>query len=44
MIDLTVVFRVILQSDSEYMAGQLTAFGYGLTEVPEDADLWLINT
>ncbi|KAL0664863.1 hypothetical protein Bca4012_101701 [Brassica carinata] len=32
------------QSDSEYMAGQLTAFGYGLTEVPEDADLWLINT
>ncbi|ESQ27994.1 hypothetical protein EUTSA_v10018307mg [Eutrema salsugineum] len=32
------------QSDSEYMAGQLTAFGYALTEVPEDADLWLINT
>ncbi|CAA7052403.1 unnamed protein product [Microthlaspi erraticum] len=31
-------------SDSEYMAGQLTAFGYGLTEVPEEADLWLINT
>ncbi|VVA94997.1 unnamed protein product [Arabis nemorensis] len=32
------------QSDSEYMAGQLTAFGYALTEVPDDADLWLINT
>ncbi|CAN8235404.1 unnamed protein product [Cochlearia groenlandica] len=32
------------QSDSEYMAGQLTAFGYGLTEAPEEADLWLINT
>ncbi|KFK41624.1 hypothetical protein AALP_AA2G152000 [Arabis alpina] len=31
-------------SDSEYMAGQLTAFGYALTEVPEEADLWLINT
>jgi threonylcarbamoyladenosine tRNA methylthiotransferase CDKAL1 len=32
------------QSDSEYMAGQLSAFGYALTEVPEEADLWLINT
>lgn len=38
------VVSVIVQSDSEYMAGQLTAFGYALTEVPEDADLWLINT
>jgi threonylcarbamoyladenosine tRNA methylthiotransferase CDKAL1 len=26
------------------MAGQLSAFGYALTEVPEEADLWLINT
>ncbi|XP_020573710.1 threonylcarbamoyladenosine tRNA methylthiotransferase [Phalaenopsis equestris] len=26
------------------MAGQLSAFGYALTEIPEDADLWLINT
>lgn len=32
------------QSDSEYMAGQLSAYGYGLTEAPDIADLWLINT
>uniref|UniRef100_A0A1D1YPZ1 Threonylcarbamoyladenosine tRNA methylthiotransferase n=1 Tax=Anthurium amnicola TaxID=1678845 RepID=A0A1D1YPZ1_9ARAE len=32
------------QSDSEYMAGQLTAFGYAVIDDPEDADLWLINT
>ncbi|CAM8914682.1 unnamed protein product [Rhodiola kirilowii] len=32
------------QSDSEYMAGQLSAFGYALSENPEEADLWLINT
>ncbi|KAK7404214.1 hypothetical protein VNO78_04904 [Psophocarpus tetragonolobus] len=32
------------QSDSEYMAGQLTAFGYSLSDNPEQADLWLINT
>ncbi|PKA62532.1 CDK5RAP1-like protein [Apostasia shenzhenica] len=32
------------QSDSEYMAGQLSAFGYALTDSPEEADLWLINT
>ncbi|OWM85086.1 hypothetical protein CDL15_Pgr027873 [Punica granatum] len=32
------------QSDSEYMAGQLSAFGYSLTDTPEEADLWLINT
>ncbi|XP_022949069.1 threonylcarbamoyladenosine tRNA methylthiotransferase [Cucurbita moschata] len=32
------------QSDSEYMAGQLSAFGYLLSENPEEADLWLINT
>ncbi|KAI3431879.1 uncharacterized protein J3R85_007746 [Psidium guajava] len=32
------------QSDSEYMAGQLSAFGYCLSENPEEADLWLINT
>eukprot|EP00268_Persea_americana_P002934 TRINITY_DN10883_c0_g1_i3.p1 TRINITY_DN10883_c0_g1~~TRINITY_DN10883_c0_g1_i3.p1 ORF type:complete len:625 (+),score=114.42 TRINITY_DN10883_c0_g1_i3:196-2070(+) len=32
------------QSDSEYMAGQLSAFGYALTDDPEGADLWLINT
>lgn len=32
------------QSDSEYMAGQLSAYGYGLTDNPEEADLWLINT
>lgn len=33
-----------LQSDSEYMAGQLSAFGYSLTDQPDMADLWLINT
>ncbi|KAM1621528.1 hypothetical protein ACFX1X_020274 [Malus domestica] len=32
------------QSDSEYMAGQLSAFGYPLSDNPEEADLWLINT
>lgn len=35
---------VLCQSDSEYMAGQLSAFGYSLTDTPEEADLWLINT
>lgn len=34
----------LFQSDSEYMAGQLSAFGYALIENPEEADLWLINT
>lgn len=32
------------QSDSEYMAGQLSAFGYVLSDDPDEADLWLINT
>ncbi|XP_054813015.1 uncharacterized protein LOC129313715 isoform X2 [Prosopis cineraria] len=32
------------QSDSEYMAGQLSSFGYTLSDNPEEADLWLINT
>ncbi|KAB1204815.1 Threonylcarbamoyladenosine tRNA methylthiotransferase [Morella rubra] len=32
------------QSDSEYMAGQLSAFGYSLSDNPEEADLWLVNT
>ncbi|XP_027353619.1 threonylcarbamoyladenosine tRNA methylthiotransferase [Abrus precatorius] len=32
------------QSDSEYMAGQLSAFGYSLSDNPDEADLWLINT
>ncbi|EPS59269.1 hypothetical protein M569_15539, partial [Genlisea aurea] len=32
------------QSDSEYMAGQLSAFGYNLCENPDEADLWLVNT
>ncbi|KAH7834046.1 hypothetical protein Vadar_012187 [Vaccinium darrowii] len=32
------------QSDSEYMAGQLSAFGYALSDNPVEADLWLINT
>ncbi|XP_049344844.1 uncharacterized protein LOC125809229 isoform X1 [Solanum verrucosum] len=32
------------QSDSEYMAGQLSAFGYALSDNPDEADLWMINT
>lgn len=32
------------QSDSEYMAGQLSAFGYNMSENEDEADLWLINT
>ncbi|XP_065370478.1 threonylcarbamoyladenosine tRNA methylthiotransferase [Calliphora vicina] len=31
-------------SDSEYMAGQLAAYGYQLTESKENADLWLLNS
>lgn len=31
-------------SDSEYMAGQLSAYGYVLTDNPEEADLWLLNS
>ncbi|ONM17351.1 Methylthiotransferase [Zea mays] len=35
---------VSVLSDSEYMSGQLSAFGYAIIEEPEGADLWLINT
>ncbi|XP_055858703.1 threonylcarbamoyladenosine tRNA methylthiotransferase [Episyrphus balteatus] len=31
-------------SDSEYMAGQLAAYGYNLTNNKENADLWLLNS
>jgi len=31
-------------SDSEYMAGQLAAYGYTLTETKNEADLWLLNS
>lgn len=31
-------------SDSEYMAGQLAAYGYNLTESKDKADLWLLNS
>lgn len=31
-------------SDSEYMAGQLAAYGYNLTEDKNKADLWLLNS
>lgn len=31
-------------SDSEYMAGQLQAYGYSLVDERGDADLWLVNT
>ncbi|KAK7258260.1 hypothetical protein RIF29_32839 [Crotalaria pallida] len=32
------------QSDSEYMAGLLSSFGYSLSDNPDLSDLWLINT
>lgn len=31
-------------SDSEYMAGQLAAYGYNLTDEKHLADLWLLNS
>lgn len=31
-------------SDSEYMAGQLAAYGYSLTQEKDKADLWLLNS
>ncbi|XP_019841511.1 threonylcarbamoyladenosine tRNA methylthiotransferase isoform X2 [Bos indicus] len=31
-------------SDGEYMAGQLAAYGYKITENASDADLWLLNS
>ncbi|XP_028673117.2 threonylcarbamoyladenosine tRNA methylthiotransferase [Erpetoichthys calabaricus] len=31
-------------SDGEYMAGQLAAYGYKMTENSSEADLWLLNS
>jgi len=31
-------------SDSEYMAGQLAAYGYDVTDSRAEADLWLLNS
>lgn len=31
-------------SDSEYMAGQLAAYGYTITETKDNANLWLLNS
>uniref|UniRef100_A0A2P2I1K8 Threonylcarbamoyladenosine tRNA methylthiotransferase n=1 Tax=Hirondellea gigas TaxID=1518452 RepID=A0A2P2I1K8_9CRUS len=31
-------------SDSEYMAGQLAAYGYDIVDSSESADLWLLNS
>jgi threonylcarbamoyladenosine tRNA methylthiotransferase CDKAL1 len=31
-------------SDGEYMAGQLSAYGYTITDDPNAADLWLLNS
>lgn len=31
-------------SDSEYMAGQLAAYGYTITDAKDDADVWLLNS
>lgn len=38
------ISNLIFQSDSEYIAGQLSAFGYNLSENEDKADMWLINT
>ena len=31
-------------SDTEYMAGQLAAYGYKLTDHKKEANLWLLNS
>lgn len=31
-------------SDSEFMAGQLAAYGYTLSDDPDTADVWVVNT
>jgi threonylcarbamoyladenosine tRNA methylthiotransferase CDKAL1 len=31
-------------SDSEFMAGQLSAYGYDLSDNPDAADVWVVNT
>ena len=31
-------------SDSEFMSGQLQAYGYKLTDDPSEANLWVVNT
>ena len=31
-------------SDSEFMAGQLSAYGYTVSNAPEEADVWVVNT
>ena len=31
-------------SDSEFMSGQLQAYGYALTDDPSEANLWVVNT
>ncbi|GFN87171.1 threonylcarbamoyladenosine tRNA methylthiotransferase [Plakobranchus ocellatus] len=31
-------------SDSEYMAGQLAAYGFKITDEKDEADLWLLNS
>jgi len=31
-------------SDGEYMAGQLAAFGYAITNEAAEADLWVLNS
>lgn len=31
-------------SDSEYMEGMLSSYGYRIADKPEDADLWLLNS
>jgi threonylcarbamoyladenosine tRNA methylthiotransferase CDKAL1 len=31
-------------SDGEYMAGALANYGYRITETPEDANMWILNS
>eukprot|EP00732_Lithocolla_globosa_P003868 Lithocolla_globosa_v1_NODE_3291_length_1710_cov_4.891239.p3 type:complete len:156 gc:universal NODE_3291_length_1710_cov_4.891239:1709-1242(-) len=31
-------------SDGEYMAGQLAAYGYSVTDTPDEANLWVLNS
>lgn len=31
-------------SDSEFMAGQLSSYGYTVSDTAEDADVWVVNT
>ncbi|KAH0469512.1 hypothetical protein IEQ34_001070 [Dendrobium chrysotoxum] len=40
----SIAFALFYESDSEYMAGQLSAFGYALTDISEEADLCTVKS